>query len=432
MARTDNLTNFLTDVADAIRSKKGTSGKISASYFDTEIASITTGTTEDLSTELTTQNNLLTAQETTIDQIFASLQNKMAGGEISLQEKTISPTTSKQEVTADSGYDGLSKVTVNAIPTTTQATPSISVSSSGLITASSTQSAGYVSAGTKSATKQLTTKGATTWTPKTTNQTISSGTYLTGTQTIKGDSNLVASNIKSGVSIFGVAGSLEASVAEDLTNEFNDYENELTAQEEIIEDIITALQGKGTGGGLTPTGTLDITENGTYDVTNYASVNVNVESSSGNSTNIFDGTKLTFTNGDKVTATSNSIIFDNSASSSSIYYSSQNVASLGLKPSTVYSSRCTVTIETITSGGGSAGSMAGSLWLQKNSSYSSDTKFSVIGNNSDTGVVYSQFVTPSDLTGFNYLVNRTSGYCKTKFENIVLLEGIYDSGNFPV
>lgn len=38
--------------------------------------------------------------------------------------------------------------------------------------------------------------------PGTSDQTIVSGKYLSGTQTIKGDSNLIASNIKSGVSIF--------------------------------------------------------------------------------------------------------------------------------------------------------------------------------------------------------------------------------------
>ena len=43
MARTDTLGNFLTDVADAIREKKGTTGTILASNFDTEIASIESG-----------------------------------------------------------------------------------------------------------------------------------------------------------------------------------------------------------------------------------------------------------------------------------------------------------------------------------------------------------------------------------------------------
>lgn len=169
-----------------------------------------------------------------------------------LQSKTVTPTTSTQNVTPDSGYDGLSKVTVNAMPTATQATPSISVNSSGLITASATQTAGYVSAGTKSGTKQLATqaaktitpstssqtavakdvyttgavtvaaipssyvkptatKVATTYTPTTSNQTIAAGTYCSGAQTIKGDANLVAGNIKSGVSIFGVAGSYDGS-----------------------------------------------------------------------------------------------------------------------------------------------------------------------------------------------------------------------------
>lgn len=43
MARTNTLGNFLTDVADAIREKKGTTGTILASNFDTEIASIESG-----------------------------------------------------------------------------------------------------------------------------------------------------------------------------------------------------------------------------------------------------------------------------------------------------------------------------------------------------------------------------------------------------
>ena len=49
-------------------------------------------------------------------------------------------------------------------------------------------------------------KGATTYTPGTSNQTIASGQYLSGAQTIKGDANLVAANIAKGKSIFGISG----------------------------------------------------------------------------------------------------------------------------------------------------------------------------------------------------------------------------------
>lgn len=102
-------------------------------------------------------------------------------------------------------YQGV--VSESDLPEVEQATPTISVDSNGLITASATQEAGQVAAGTKSATKQLTTQAAQTIIPGTSNKTIASGKYLTGTQTIKGDSNLKAENIKKGVSIFGVAGS---------------------------------------------------------------------------------------------------------------------------------------------------------------------------------------------------------------------------------
>ena len=102
---------------------------------------------------------------------------------------------------------------IAAIPTgeeVEQATPSITVNSSGLITASATQTAGLVPAGTTSATKQLTTQAAKTVTPTTSNQTaVSSGRYTTGAVTVAGDSDLVAGNIKKGVSIFGVTGTLE-------------------------------------------------------------------------------------------------------------------------------------------------------------------------------------------------------------------------------
>ena len=49
-------------------------------------------------------------------------------------------------------------------------------------------------------------KGAHTYVPSANSQTINAGQYLSGTQTISGDANLVSDNIKSGVSIFGVVG----------------------------------------------------------------------------------------------------------------------------------------------------------------------------------------------------------------------------------
>lgn len=101
------------------------------------------------------------------------------------QSKTVSPSTSAQIVSPDSGYL-LSGVTVNAMAEATQATPSIEVDENGLITASATQSAGYVAEGTKSATKQLTTQAAKTITPSTSQQTAAAkGVFTTGDITVE-------------------------------------------------------------------------------------------------------------------------------------------------------------------------------------------------------------------------------------------------------
>lgn len=112
--------------------------------------------------------------------------------------------------------------------TITGSTASVSTGTNTLtlsktISVTPTVTAGYVASGTAgnssvSLTASVTTKGAATITPTTSDQTIASGTYLTGAQTISGDSNLQAAYIKSGISIFGVAGSLtSAAVSQDAS-----------------------------------------------------------------------------------------------------------------------------------------------------------------------------------------------------------------------
>lgn len=103
--------------------------------------------------------------------------------------------------------DANGNILTGTMPTVDHPNPTISVGANGLITASHAQGSGKVTGGTTTATRQLTTQGGTTITPGTTQKTaVASGRYTTGPVYVAGSSNLVASNIKSGVNIFGVNG----------------------------------------------------------------------------------------------------------------------------------------------------------------------------------------------------------------------------------
>lgn len=126
---------------------------------------------------------------------------------VKLQSKTVTPSENTQTVNPDSSYDALSSVTVEAISNTYIGSSVTKKSAATYTPGTSDQSiaSGQYLNGTQTI-KDVTKKSAATYIPKTTDQSIASGQYLSGTQTIKGDANLVAGNIKSGVNIFGVTG----------------------------------------------------------------------------------------------------------------------------------------------------------------------------------------------------------------------------------
>lgn len=95
MARTDTLGNFLTDVANAIREKGGTTDTIQASEFDTKITNLPSGGGNKLILETT------------------SSSVKLPNMSIEINEGTINP----YQFYATGNYHNLKNVTINNIKT---------------------------------------------------------------------------------------------------------------------------------------------------------------------------------------------------------------------------------------------------------------------------------------------------------------------------
>ena len=149
---------------------------------------------------------------------------------VNLQEKTTNPATTTVEVTPDSGFDGLSKVTVN--PVDSNIDPNI---------VPENIKTGVTILGVGGSLKEEKPEERFNVQPTTSDQTItptegkvfSGGTVRAVTSNI--DPNIAPENIKTGVTILGVEGTV-----------------------------------------ATPTGTIQITENGEVDVTPYATAIVNI------------------------------------------------------------------------------------------------------------------------------------------------------------
>lgn len=245
----------MTALADEIRELSGTTDTKSLDEMKVDV--------DAANTEIAEQTELL-------EQIAAALEGKAGGATL--------PTLDNPAVAADilsgkEAIDGDGNVITGTIPTrtssnvttsgsfvivpagyyassatqsvniVTQATPSVSIDANGKISASATQTAGYVSAGTKTGTKQMTTQAAKTITPSTSSQTaVAKNVYTTGAVTVAA----IPSNY------------------EDVGTETTEY----TLLNAELEEVINSLPGAGGSGGSVETCTIMVS--GYYNQSNIA------------------------------------------------------------------------------------------------------------------------------------------------------------------
>lgn len=194
MAKTDNLTDFLTGVAGAIRTKKGTTALINPQDFESEIGSIDTAKPEQTKTLTVTENGTQTVKPDT-GKVLSGVTVTTNVPATPTEEKTVdlAMASGNQVVTPASGKH-LTKVTITKPATLAAGNIKSGVNIGGVtgtLSPAKTEQAKTVDLAMASG-----------------NQVVSpdSGKVLSGV-TITKPATLVASNIKKGVTIGGVAGS---------------------------------------------------------------------------------------------------------------------------------------------------------------------------------------------------------------------------------
>ena len=196
MAKTDNLTDFLTGVAGAIRTKKGTTALINPQDFESEIGSIDTAKPEQNKTLTVTENGTQTVKPDT-GKVLSNVTVITNVPATPTEEKTVdlAMASGNQVVTPASGKH-LTKVTITKPATLAAGNIKSGVNIGGVtgtLSPAKTEQAKTVDLAMASG-----------------NQVVSpdSGKVLSGV-TITKPATLVASNIKKGVNIGGVTGTYE-------------------------------------------------------------------------------------------------------------------------------------------------------------------------------------------------------------------------------
>lgn len=191
---------------------------------------------------------------------YASVDVAVPSSTPTLQSKTATPTTSQQTITADSGYDGLSQVTVSAMPSGTAGTPSATkgtVSNHSVsVTPSVTNTAGYIAGGTIAGTAVN----------------VSASELVSGTLSITSSGTKDVTNYASASVASGGA------TASATKGTVSNHSVTVTPSVTRTAGYVTAGTSNGTAVTVSASelvsGSETKTANGTYDVTNLASVTV--------------------------------------------------------------------------------------------------------------------------------------------------------------